>query len=243
MVMKAYFDVVKNLVSKIEETQSATIARLAERIADSVEKDGVLHIFGSGHSHMIGEDAFHRAGGLACINAMLEESLMETNSGRATVLERLPGYAEVLMAGYDLRAGEVIVIISNSGINAVPIEMAFACKQKGLYVVAITNLDHSKQVQSRHSSGKRLFEIADVVLDNCGVLGDAEIGLDGLEQKIGPTSTLSGVLIMQLLIAEITGILQSRGITPPVFLSQNCSGGDEHNEKLVERYKGRVRYL
>jgi uncharacterized phosphosugar-binding protein len=241
--VQSYLSVVKHLIEKIEQTQRPVIQRLAGRIADSIAEGGVLHIFGSGHSHMIAEDTFHRAGGLACINAMLEESLMEINVGRATTLERLSGYGELLLSGYSLKPGEVIVVISNSGINAVPIEIALECKKRGLYVVALTNMDHTLKVESRHSGKKRLYEVVDEVLDNCGVVGDATIQLEGLPHKVGPTSTISGIIIIQDLINEIIIDLLQRGITPPVFISANCDGGDEQNRSLEERYRKRVRYL
>lgn len=244
MSSNGYIQIVKDLIARIEETQIPAIERVAKKISDSIAEGGVLHIFGSGHSHMIAEETFHRAGGLACINAMLEESLMEINAGgRATLLERLTGYGEVLLSGYDLRPGEVIIVISNSGMNAVPIEIAMECKQRGLFVVALTNLDHSHKVESRHPSGRKLYEVADDVLDNCSVYGDAEQQLDGFEQRIGPTSSVGGITVIQALISAICEELLSRGHVPPVFISSNRQGGDEHNQRLVNQYKDRVRYL
>lgn len=177
------------------------------------------------------------------MNAMLEESLMETNVSRASMLERLSGYAEVILEGYDLLPGEVIVVISNSGINAVPIEVALECKKRGLHFVALTNMEHSQRMESRHSSGMKLFEVADDVLDNCGVYGDAGLTISGLAQKIGPRSTVSGTIIIQILTTIIVEQLLKRNVEPPVFISANASGGDKHNEQLVERYKNRIRYL
>lgn len=243
MLMDRYFKEINTQVEKIYTQQKKNIQEISRKVANSIEKGGILHVFGSGHSHMIAEDIFFRAGGLVCVNAMLEESLMELNVGRSTVLERLSGYANVLLTGYDLRADEVIVIVSNSGINAVPIELALECKNKGLYVVALTNMEHSLQATSRHSSGKRLFEVADVVLDNCGVFGDATISYDDSGCKIGPTSTFGGILIVQALIVAVVEELVKRGIVPPVLVSANQDGGDGHNRELVSRYKERIRYL
>ncbi len=243
MLMDQYFKEVHTQVEKIYTEQKEVIQEVSRKIADSVEKGGILHVFGSGHSHMIAEDVFFRAGGLVCVNAMLEESLMELNVGRSTVLERLSGYARVLLTGYDLRAGEVIVIVSNSGINAVPIELALECKNKGLYVVALTNMAHSLKATSRYSSGKRLFEAADVVLDNCGVYGDATISYDDSGCKVGPTSTMGGIFIIQALMVTVVEELVNKGIVPPVLVSANRDGGDGHNRELVSRYKERIRYL
>ncbi|MCD9023227.1 sugar isomerase domain-containing protein [Cohnella silvisoli] len=241
MLIDQYLQKIAALTEAIGATQSETIRRVASLIADSVEKGGVLHVFGSGHSHMIAEDVFHRAGGLACVNAMLEPSLMELNVGRATELERLSGYAKVLLSGYDLRAGEVIVVISNSGINAVPIEVALECRERGLHVIALTNMDHSRQAASRHHSGVKLFEVADLVLDNCGVYGDAVLQLEH-SQQFGPTSTIGGLIVMQSVAAAVVDELIKRKMDPPIFLSANREGGDEHNGELFSRYKDRVRY-
>lgn len=238
----SYFQLITQKLDEIEK-QSETIQEIAQRTASSIANGGVLHIFGSGHSHMIAEDIFHRAGGLACVNAMLEESLMEMNSGRATTLERLSGYGSVLLTGYDLQENETIIVISNSGINAVPIEIAMECKRRGMFVVALTNMDHSRQMDSRHSSGKKLYEVADVVLDNGGVLGDAEIELEGLNQKVGPTSTVNGIIIVQALVLNIIENLVQKGVEVPVFLSANTKDGDEFNKALEDKYKSRVRYL
>lgn len=141
---------------------------------------------------------------------------MELNFGRATHLERLPGYGEVLAAGYDLRPGEVIVVISNSGVNPVPIDVAMAAKQKGLYVVAMTSLAHTQSVESRHPSGKHLIDVADDVIDNCGVYGDATLEVAGTTRRCGPTSTIAGVLIIQMLTTATIDELTRRGITPPL---------------------------
>ncbi|GGD62862.1 sugar isomerase domain-containing protein [Paenibacillus nasutitermitis] len=242
MLMNEYLNQVLNVIDSISRSQKETIQRVASKIADSIMKGGVLHLFGSGHSHMVAEDAFNRAGGLVCINAMLEPSLMEINVGRTSMLERLHGYAKVIVSGYDLRPGETIIIVSNSGINAVPIEVALECKERGLHVVALTSLQHSSEECSRHSSGKRLFEVADEVLDNCGVPGDAMLAHEKLTNKIGPSSTIAGIVIIQTLICAVVEQLLERGAAPPVFRSGNISGGEEHNQGLIDGYKERIRY-
>lgn len=238
-----YLDQIESLVARIRETQTGPIQQAAQAIAESIANNGILHVFGSGHSHMMAEDLFHRAGGLACVNAMLEESLMELNVGRATQLERLSGYAKVLLRGYDLRPGEAIIIVSNSGMNAVPIEMALECKKLGLYVIALTCMDHTVKVSSRHDSGKKLYEIADLVLDNGGVYGDAMISYGPNRQKAGASSTIGGLIVLQTLMMAIVEELQVRQVKPPVLVSANTEGGDRHNRELIARYHARIRYL
>lgn len=243
MLLNTYIETLHALLTQIQDTQQDKITEIAVKVADSIETGGIMHVFGSGHSHMIAEDVFHRAGGLACVSAMLEPSLMELNVGRATSLERLSGYADVLLTGYNLLPGEVIVVVSNSGINAVPIEVAMACKELGLYVVALTNMDHSLKTASRHESGKKLYEVADIVLDNCGVYGDATLSFDDSENKTGATSTIGGIAIIQALTVAIVDELCNRDVVPPVLISANRDGGDGHNRELIDRYRNRIRYL
>ncbi|WP_413375008.1 sugar isomerase domain-containing protein [Alkalihalobacillus sp. 1P02AB] len=243
MSAEAYFEMIHKLNEQIRSTQMNAICKTAKRIADSIKQGGVLHIFGSGHSHMIGEDVFYRAGGLACINAMLEPSLMELNIGRATLLERMHGYGQVLLSGYKLEADEVLIVISNSGINPVPIEIALEGKRKGLHVVAITSETHSKQTPSRHEEGLKLTDIADIVIDNCGQLGDAMLKEERFGTFYGPTSTQAGILIMQMIIAEVVTICAESGFRPPLFVSANREKGHERNQQLVEAYQSRVRYF
>ncbi len=239
----SYWHNVQTMARTILDTQLVAIQKTAEAIADSIARGGVLHVFGSGHSHMVAEDVFYRAGGLACVDAMLEFPLMELNAGRSTEMERLHGYADSIVSGYRLEAGEVIVVVSNSGINAVPIEVAQACKSKGLTVVAIVSKQHNESVSSRHRDGLKLTDVADLVIDNCGVPGDAALAIEGDSPvHYGPTSTLSGILIMQMIVAETVTLLTSRGMKPPMFNSANRPGA-EGNAALVEAYQARVRYF
>lgn len=241
--MELYIDEIETLLKKIQENQRPSIETAASTIAKSIENGGVLHVFGSGHSHMIAEDVFHRAGGLVCVNAMLEQSLMDLNVGRSMHLERLSGYAEVLLKGYDLRKGEVIVIISNSGMNAVPIEMALECKKRGLTVIALTNMDHTTKVTSRHPSGKKLYEVADLILDNGGVYGDAVLEMNPLRTKVGPTSTIGGLIVMQSVMITVIEQLLNKKVSVPVLISANTEDGEAHNRQLINAYEKRIRYL
>lgn len=203
--------------------------------------NGVLHLFGSGHSHMIVEEAFHRAGGLIPVNAMLEEYLMpHATPSRNGPLERLTGLAGVIADYYGLKAGEVIVIISNSGINATSIEMAMVAREKGLRTVAITNLKHSSQSKSRHASGKRLFELCDYVIDTGGVKGDACLQIPGVDVPVGPLSTMLGISIINMISVRIAELFAENGLPAPVYLSANLPGGDERNKKLEAQYKSRI---
>jgi uncharacterized phosphosugar-binding protein len=155
-------------------------------------------------------------------------------------MERDPALAARILALSDIRPQDIFVIGSNSGGNGTVVELARLVKERGHRVIAVTSLDHSRRIVSRHPSGLRLFELADVVIDNGGVLGDAALQLPA-GGAIGATSSLTSVLIAQLLVAEVCGLLLRTDVEVPVFVSANVPGGDQHNEKVLARYAGRVR--
>lgn len=223
------------VLQKVNETQQDKIQQAAEMVADLMAKDGILYLLGGGHSLMVAAEAYHRAGGLAPVDIIHDKTF-----GRA---ERCEGYAKQLLDWYNPPAGSVVVIISNSGRNALPIEMALECKARGIKTIAITSLAHSKSTTARHPCGKRLFEIADLVIDNCGVPGDAILDIEGVPGKACPTSTIAGAFIVDAIMAQTVENLVKRGITPPVFISANVDGGDEHNKVIFEKYQKFIKGL
>ena len=242
--MAAYHEAVMQLLAAIVRSQAGSLERAAQAIFESLSSDGVLHVFGTGHSHALAEEAFHRAGGLVPVNAIQEIFLSPMAApGLSRQLERVPGLAKTILDGHDLRRGEVLMVISNSGINAVPVEVALEGKTRGLTVIALTSLSHSRGVPARHPSGKRLFEIADIVLDNCGEPGDAAVRYEGLPGRVGPTSLLAGAYIINSLVCRVVELFRAKGVTPPVYISSNVPGGDEHNRSLESKYRGRIRGL
>lgn len=230
--VEQYFAIAVERLQTLARDSAGDIHRAAQAVADAIANDRDFLLFGSGHSALIARDAAGRAGGL--VPALQIEDVADGDA------ERLEGMGKVILGRYQLRAGSVMVIISNSGINAVPIEMTIMAKAAGLTVVAITSVAHSQSVQSRHSSGKKLYEVADIVLDTHGVPGDAAVELPGTPAKSGALSTLLGSAIIQALTVQAAALLAERGIEPPVFISANVSGGDEHNRALLERYWPRL---
>lgn len=230
-----FYGKVMEVLAEIKDTQTEAIQKAADIVAEVISKDGLLYILGSGHSLMPAAEAYYRAGGLAPVDIIHDKTF-----GRA---ERLSGYAKILLDDYMIPAGGVIVIFSNSGINALGIEMALEAGERGIRTIAITSLKHSKSQTTRHPSGKKLYEIADVVIDNCGVPGDAILDIDGLQGKTCPTSTISGTFIMDCIVATTIENLIKMGITPPTFISANVAGGDEHNKVLLDKYWKRIRGL
>jgi len=242
--MTPYYETVMQLIAAIMRSQAASLERAAQAVFASLAKDGVLHVFGSGHSHALVEEAYHRAGGLVPVNAIQEAFLTPlTPPGVSGQLERVSGLAKIILDGHDLQPGEVLMVISNSGINAVPVEIALEGKARGLTVIALTSLNHSRAVPARHSSGKRLFEMADIVLDNCGETGDAAVQYDGFQGRVAPTSLLAGAYIINALVCRVVELFLAKGLAPPIYLSANVPGGDEHNRALEAKYRGRIRGL
>lgn len=230
------------LLDRARQQNAPVLKQAGAVIGESIAAGGVLHTFGSGHSEVIAREIIGRAGGLVCVSG-----IYDTTGG---FIENLVGYGTKLAERYDrahgLKAGESIIVISNSGKNSSPIEVALYAKQKGLTVIALTSVEMAKQSTTVHPGGKKLHEIADLVLDNCGNVGDAvvEVGSAkaGLETvaKAGPTSTLAGALLLNLLALEVTEWLTSHGHTPPILRSQNLPGAIEYNRELAVKYKGRL---
>ncbi len=228
-----YYQAVNDIIGRIASTQQDSIQSAAEVLADCVRRDQIIYLLGSGHSIAIAMEGYYRAGGLACVDVINDPTF-----GRA---ERVEGYAETVLKNYNITSGSVVIIVSNSGRNAVPVETALWCKERGVKTIAITSLAHSKSVSSRHSCGKRLFEIADIVIDNCGVAGDAVLEIEGLPGRACPTSGLAGMFIVESMVAQTIENLIQSGDTPPVFISANLDGSDAHNDELLAKYINRVR--
>ena len=221
MSAKRYLAEALRVVQSVVTRQSEAIEQAGAEVARALRDGRKLWAFGTGHSHMIAEEIYSRAGGLDGVGAVLEPSLMlHEGPQKSSQLERLPGLAAVLLGERDIGRGDVVVVASNSGRNAVPVEFAEQARERGATVVAVTSLAHSTSVPSRAPSGRRLCEVADIVIDNCGAPGDAAVDLpDG--QRVGATSTVTGALIVQAIVCEAADRLVAAGITPPVLRSFN----------------------
>jgi uncharacterized phosphosugar-binding protein len=235
----------KAAIERVSETQTENISRAADLVVDAILNDGIIQVFGTGHSRSIAMEIAGRAGGLVPANALsIKDLVMYGGTAPSAILdpliERDAGLAQRILDLADTHPEDVFIIASNSGGNGSVVELALLAKGRGHQVIAVTSLEHTRHVVSRHESGKRLFEIADVVIDNCGVFGDAAMPLPA-GGAIAATSSLTGVLIAQMLVAEVCGRLLRMGKEVPVLVSANVPGGDEHNEDLNERYGGRVR--
>ena len=241
--MDRYFEIVQAQLQQVRGSQWTKLAQAAGWIGDALANNHWLYAFGTGHSHALAEEIFFRAGGLARGVPMLDSKLMlHENAIEATWQERKEGYAAQLLDRYPAEEGDVLIVASNSGRNAVPIEMALEARARGLKVIAIVSLAHSAQWPSRHRSGKTLAAVADLAIDNCAVSGDACLELTGAPACVGPTSTITGALIVNSIVVQAMENALARGAAPEIYISSN-SDGDDHNEKLLSKYKSRIRHL
>ena len=245
MAFHTYIEQIHQLLERIRISQTDAIRQAGVMIAETLKNSGIIHTFGTGHSHMIAEEAFFRAGGLVPVNAILDSRLSFLNGAlESTRAEREEGFAHTLLQREQIAPGDIVIIISNSGRNAVPIEMALDLKARPIRTVGITNLRQSEASTSRHPSGLRLFEIVDLAIDTCVPEGDAIMLLPDLEQRVGPASTIAGALIINSILIEAASLLSAGRHPVPVFPSANfLATGDENIASLYRPFRGRIRCL
>ncbi len=237
-----YLSNMNEILKKIQETQKQNIVDAAELIAKSIQDNGIVHTFGAGHSALLAADLFFRTGTLAPVHFVYDSSTVgETAVVRASYLERLEGYGEIVYISLRAEKSDCMLVISNSGRNPVGIDFARSAKENGHPVIVVVSLAYSNSVPSRHSSAKRLQDFADVVIDNCGAIGDVCVNVDWLNQGLGAISTVTGSLILHSLMVEAAFALKRRGFDPPVFMSGNLDQGDDFNEEYLKKYWHRIR--
>lgn len=239
-----YLEAIIHLLQKVSQSQAEVIERAAQVIADAIQAEHLVYVFGPSHAGILTQELFYRAGGLVPVNPILPPGL--TTDVRpitlTTKLERLPGFGAQIIAETPIEAGDILIVHSVSGRNAVAVEVAQGARERGAFVIAVTSLEYSRAVQPRQPGMRRLFEVADLVLDNCVPVGDALIELPGLPQRVGPASTVSGAAILNAVVVRAVELLFQRTGNAPVFISANIDGGDEHNQRWLEHYRGRLTY-
>ena len=231
-----YMSQLSTLLETTWKTQSAPMEQAARRIADCLKSGGMIYTFGTGHGHLLALEIFYRAGGMARVCPILDEKLMlHISAAGSTLEERKEEWVDTLLQRYPIQAGDVLISISNSGRNAVPVLLAREAQKRGAFVIALTSMNHSSAVTSRNSLNLRLFETTDLILDNGGVLGDASVRFaDGA--MVGPTSTAIGAAMLQAIVCRVKELSLEEGFEADFFKSSNVDGGDEWNDRLIERY-------
>jgi uncharacterized phosphosugar-binding protein len=240
-----YFAAAGRVLARIAREQRGAIAAAGRAAADALARGGMLHVFGSGHSHLIAEEAFFRAGGLAAVNPIIDERLAFRHGAlESTRAERRAGYAREILARETLRSGDCAMVVSNSGWNAVPIEVALELRNAGIRVVAVTSVEHSRSAPATHASGVRLFEAADIVIDTCVPAGDAAVQVPGAGHRMGPLSTVAGAAVVHAVAIAAATELAARGHAVPALPSANVPGTTEAMlTGLLAAYRSRVRFL
>jgi uncharacterized phosphosugar-binding protein len=243
-----FLDAATALLTRIEETQARALAEASRLCADAIAAGRVVHLFGSGHSHMPVEEMFPRYGSYPGFNPIVELSLtfhtqvVGANGQRqAMFIERVEGLAETILANFDLRPPDVMIVFSVGGLSAVPIEMAQGARHRGLPVIAVTSVEHSLGGSPTHSSGTRLLDHADVVIDLCTPLGDALVRIDGLETPVGPGSTIAAVAIANEIKSQTAALLVERDAMPPVLTSAALLGPERSRQSFDDAYAEHAR--
>jgi uncharacterized phosphosugar-binding protein len=221
----------------------AAVCAAAALCARAIGGGGLLHVLGTGHSHLLAAEMFYRAGGLAAVDPVLDERLMlHVSATDSTRQERLPIVGEQVLAGLSLASGDAMIVVSNSGGNAVCNVVAAGAKRAGVHLIAIVNRAHAA-AQQAGGGVPGLLDVADVVIDNHGVVGDASIEVAGVDCAVGPTSTVAGAAIVNAIAVETARLLAERGEPVAVLASSNVAGGAEHNEAVLAPFRGRVKSL
>ncbi|UOE93771.1 SIS domain-containing protein [Alkalihalobacillus sp. LMS39] len=241
--MQNYFQKVMDGMEQINKQEALPMKQAALKITESIENGGVLHVFGCGHSHMIAEEMFYRAGGLATINPILVEKLMlHEGAVRSSMLEKQEGLGSKIVNEEQINDQDIMLVVSNSGRNAVPIDAAMTAKEKGCFVIGLTSTAY-RSLPSRHKSKKHLSEHVDLVLDNHVPIGDAVMSHQNVAVPYAPVSTIFSSFIVNTILTDVIDLLGEAGKVPPVFMSGNVDDENNHNDTLILKYRERIPLL
>jgi uncharacterized phosphosugar-binding protein len=240
-----FFDAAITLLQRVRDEEADSVEAAGTLLADTVTGGGRLFAFGAGHSSLAAQDIVYRAGGLALMNLLVVPGALGVDVMPATLgsaLERVDGLASVVLETSPLRSGDALVIISLSGRNALPVEMAMKARSLGVRVIGVTSVAYASETTSRHVSGTYLKDHCDVVLDSKIAIGDAELTLDAIPAPFAPASTVVTAALLQAVMATTAATLADRGIEPPLLRSGNVDGGHEWNGRVFEEYRDRIFY-
>jgi uncharacterized phosphosugar-binding protein len=240
-----FLDAAIGLLGRVRDEEGEAVEAAGVLLADTVVSGGRLFAFGAGHSSLAAQDVVYRAGGLALMNLLAVPGVVGVDVMPATLgsaLERVDGLASAVLDSSPVRAGDALVIVSLSGRNPLPVEMAMKARSLGVKVIGVTSVAYATGTTSRHVSGTFLKDHCDVVLDSKIAVGDAELTLDTVPAPFAPASTVVTSALMQAVVATAAGVLADRGIEPPLLRSGNVDGGHDWNARVMEQYGDRIFY-
>ncbi|CAL9497161.1 hypothetical protein SUDANB6_03371 [Streptomyces sp. enrichment culture] len=240
-----FLDAAIGLLERVRDEEAGPIAAAGTLLADTAAAGGRLFAFGAGHSSLAAQDVVYRAGGLALMNLLSVPGTTGVDVMPATLgsaLERVDGLASAVLDSSPVRAGDALVIVSLSGRNALPVEMAVNARALGVKVIGVTSVAYAGETRSRHVSGTFLKDHCDVVIDSKIAVGDAELTLDAVPAPFAPASTVVATALLQAVLATTAGVLADRGIEPPLLRSGNVDGGHDWNGRVLKRYRDRIFY-
>ena len=239
-MLEKYYERIIHILSEIKNTQADKIRSASHLVADTIKADGIIYIFGCGHSHLIGLDCFYRAGGLVNVSAMLDTDLMLHNgAAKSSVMEKMSGIAESIFARYCIKEKDMLIVISTSGKNAVPVEMAQTAVKNGIKTVSIV----SGAYFAEKTDKPLLYQCSDMYIDNCVPHGDAVMEIEGGDTNMGSLSTVASAFIMQSVLLEAASRAAKQGKKAPIYMSGNVEGGSAFNKALIKEFIPRIKHL
>lgn len=244
-----YLDRVCGLMRSIVEEEVEPLERAAEKLAEQIANDRLVHIFGpGGHSNLASQEVFFRAGGLMHISAILDEGTLLSNGAlRSMAMERTPGYGKIVIADRELGSDDVLILVNAYGINAALIDAALEARKRGCFLIGVSSRAHASNTSpghpARHPTKQNLHDIVDIAIDTKVKVGDALVDMPGLEEKVGASSSFANAIALNCLVLRTVAKLLERGVTPPIWRSGNAPGGDEANARFIHQFRRRVRAL
>ena len=236
-----FYEIVKEQMERQFQEEKENINKAAEYCANSIQNERLVHVFGCGHSQMFAMEVFYRAGGLLPVNALLIPHLsLFPKAKLSTYCERIEGFSDKYLQQVNTSPLDTMIIVSISGRNAGVVDMALEAKRIGMKVIALTSKEFTSHVSSRHSSGKKLCDVADLVIDIKCVLGDACLEMPEIQGKFTGTSTILGMLVMDCITSRTVEICVENGYKPPLYVSSNLDDGDEANQKQIKKYQSLI---
>lgn len=244
-IIDRYYSRISEILEETFREERENIERAARVIADANREHRSVFAFGCNHAGLVTLELFYRTGGMVTVNPIRAPGMMldVTPITMSSQMERMDGYGRIILDGEACRAGDVLIIHSVSGRNAVTVDMAMAARERGMTVIVLTNMNTATSVTSRHTSGKMLHDFADILINNHGDLGDASVEISGFPQRVAPSSTVVGAAVVNAITARVSELLMEEGIMPPVFMSGNIDGGDAYNKAAIAERCENIFYM